>query len=158
MPLTHGQHYFISDPVTADINVSTVGSPIDLVALTAAAAVPFLLNYLQINSAVNAAQIQKAAAVYRSTSGSGAAGSLGIRNASAAGPSASTVANYLVGTPGALSGTPAWSEDWQQFGGMELDKRDNPYLVPAGLTFAMNAPAIPAGFTMNVNAEITEMK
>lgn len=155
----NGQKYYISDPtITSDITVATAGSPVDLLAMVAAAAVPFYLEYLQLNCAVNAAQIQKLAACMRSTGGSGAAGSLGLRNKSPAGPAASTTVNYGVTTPGALSGTPQWAEDWQQFGGWEIDKRDNPHLVPAGLTYSVCAPVISAGFTMNANAEITEVK
>lgn len=155
----NGQHYYISDPViTSDINVPTSGSPVDLIALSAAATVALYLEYFQLNCAVNAAQIQKLAVVMRSTGGSGAAGSLGIRNKSPAGPSASMSANYLVGTPGAISGTPQWAEDWQQFGGVEIDKRDNPHLVPAGFTWAICAPTVTVGFTMNPNGEVTECK
>lgn len=159
MPLTHGQHYYFSDPVaTSDLNIPTEGAPVDLITLTAAAAVPFLLGLFQANSGVNAAQIQKIVTALRSTAGSGATGSLGIRNCSPAGPGASTSGNYLVTTPGALSGTPVWSEDWQQFGGFELDKRDNPILVPAGMTWAAVLPTVSAGFSANVNGEFTELK
>jgi hypothetical protein len=156
----YGQRYFVSDPVaTADINVATAGSALDLVAGSAAAAVPYFLEFLNINCGVNAAQIQKVTPVMRSTGGSGAGGSLGIRNVSPAGPAASSTWNYLVGTPGTLSGTPMWAEDWQQFGGFELDRRsDDAYLVPSGMTFAVNSPAVSAGFTMNVNGQILEIK
>jgi hypothetical protein len=143
---------------TTDISVPTAGSPVDLVTLTASASVPFLLSYFQANSGVNAAQIQKIASVLRSTAGSGAAGSLGIRNRSPAGPGASTSGSYLVSTPGSLSGTPQWCEDWQQFGGFELDKRDDPILVPSGLTWAAMMPSVAAGFSGNVNGEFTELK
>lgn len=155
----NGQHYVISNPVaTADITVNTTGSPIDLAALTASAAVPFYLEYFQANSGVNAAQIQKGTPVLRSTPGSGAAGSLGIRNLSPAGPAASTTCNYLVGTLGSLSGTPFWSEDWQQFGGMELDRREDGYLVPSSTTFAFELPSVAAQFSCNINATILEVK
>ena len=137
----------------------TAGSPVDLVVGTASAAVPYYLEYFQINCGVNAAQIQKATPVLRSSPGSGAAGSLGIRNASPAGPAASSTWNFLVGTLGALSGTPMWCEDWQQFGGFELDRRgDDGYIVPSGISFAVELPSISVGFTCNINGTILEVK
>lgn len=154
-----GQAYRISDPVaTTDETVPTEGAPTDLVVLTAAAAVPFYLPYLQVNCGVNAAQIQKVSVVYRTSGGSGAAGSLGIRNTSPAGPASSTTANFLVTTPGSISGVPMWCEDWQQFGGFEYDQRDDAELVPAGLSFAVEMPSVAAGFTCNVNAYTVEFK
>ena len=154
----NGQKYYISDPVAVtDLNVPTEGTPVDIVAITASAAVPIYLEYLQINCGVNAAQIQKATLVMRSTSGSGGS-ALGIRNASPAGPGASMSANFLVTTLGALSGTPVYCEDWQQFGGLEIDRRDDPILIPAGMTLALELPSVSVGFTANINATATEAK
>lgn len=155
----NGQRYLISNPTaSSDINIGTSGSPVDLLALTASGAVPFYLENLEINSAVNAAQIQKSVPVHRSSPGSGAAGSLGTRNASPAGPAASTTCNYGISTPGALSGTPVWSSDWQQFGSFEMDRRDEGHLVPAGITFAITLPVVSVSFTCNINGQILEVK
>lgn len=153
-----GQKYRISDTIQADINVPTEGATVDLLVGTCAAAVPMYVEYAQINCGVNAAQIQKLGVVMRSTAGSGAGGSLGARNTSPSGPAASTTWNYMVTTPGTVSGSPFWCEDWQQFGGFEYDRVNDPEFVPAGSSWAIPLALVSAGFTCNINVINTECK
>lgn len=150
-----GQKYYVSDSV--DISVPTEGGAVDLFAITAAANVPLYLEFANVNCGVDAAQIQEARLVKRTTAGSGGV-ALTVRNESPAGPAASFAANAMVTVPGSLEAAPVWSEDWQQFAAMEVDKRERGVLVVPGETIALMLPSVAAAFTCNINLTVHEVK
>jgi hypothetical protein len=153
-----GQLYLISDPIaTADLAIPVEAGAFDIFSITPAANVPVYVGHILLDCGVNAAVIQKASLVKRSTAGSGGTG-LTIRNSSPAGPAASMSAVSTIATPGTIVGGPIACKDWQQFAELEFDYRDFPLLVVPGETLALLLPNVPAGFTCNVNIRAKEVK
>lgn len=153
MELGLGQKY---NAIQSGFSVTTTGSPLDLVTLTAVSGIPIIIERCIITSGANAAAVQTLQLVRRSTAGTGGtSGTLTPEPNSA--PAASSTFAYNVTTPGTLKNG-SDPEIWQMFAPYEFNRKPGGLLVVPGETFAIALPSVPASFTASVHIEYIEVK
>lgn len=153
MELGLGQKY---NALQSGFTVSTTGSPLDIVTLTAVSNIPIAIERIVLTSSANAAAVQTLQLVRRSTAGTGGtSGTLTPEPNSA--PAASSTFAYNVTTPGTLKNG-SDPEIWQMFAPYEFNRKPGGLLIVPGETFAIAAPSIPTTFTASVHIEYVEFK
>ncbi len=136
-------------------NITLTNAAQDLIELTAASGVPFVLTYAKVTTNQTTQVAGRIQILYRSAAGSGGTGV--TPRAVSGGPTASTTVNRIVTTVGS-AGNAMVSDAWNVVVPWEYDRRPGGLLIPAGSRIAVGLLAGVGTPAVSMTVEFTELK